>query len=100
MHHILLVSHWIKFWLEGNALYIYSAIYTYICTEIGNVLPRQTIPVHVNHTPLQKTHVAMPSSGDLFTTLDMTRNDKNTEIVGKLKISTVVERPAIMKKCG
>ncbi|XP_064386073.1 calcium-dependent secretion activator 2-like isoform X3 [Halichondria panicea] len=55
-----------------------------------------------NKTTLsKKTHVGMPSSGDVYTTLDMTKNDKSSESsIGKLKLSTIVERPAIMKKCG
>ena len=44
--------------------------------------------------------MATPSSTDVYSTLDLYKSDKDTSPFGKLKVSTVVERPAIIKKCG
>ena len=51
-------------------------------------------------TVFQRVHVATPSSTDVYSTLDLYKSDKDTSPFGKLKVSTVVERPAIIKKCG
>ncbi len=85
----------------------YNEYFRYTCrvykySTLGRIMVSDLIEYILILSPSpQKTHVGMPSSGDVYTTLDMTKNDKSSESsIGKLKLSTIVERPAIMKKCG
>ena len=54
-----------------------------------------------SHSP-QHMHTAQPSSSDVYSTVSLYHADKKDKesVVAKLKISTIVERPTSMKKCG
>lgn len=49
---------------------------------------------------LQKVHTVMPSDYDTYATLEIDKEGKEGSMVGKLRVSTILERPNNIRKCG
>ena len=48
----------------------------------------------------QKVHTVMPNEFEKYATLEMDKEGKEGTMVGKLRVSTILERPSNIRKCG
>ena len=55
---------------------------------------------YICHMIQQKVHTVIPASSEMTHILDLVCSEKDTSPFATIKISTLLEKPQNMKKCG